>query len=280
MEKKIPVSVVILTKNEQARIAKCLDSVKWADEIIVVDDESTDETVKIARQYTDRILLKKMDIEGRHRNWAYSQARNLWVLSLDADEIATPELKDEIITALSNNPKENGFTIPRRNYIGDFWVKYGGWYPSPQLKLFRKDKFKYEEVSVHPRAFMDDPCGHLRSDIIHYSYRDLEDFLNKLNNQTTREAQKWFDQNKPMRLGRFIWRSVDRFFRSYIGKGGRKDGFIGFVVAYYAGLYQFISYLKYCELVNKKATEPPLSIGGSVRLRNNIFSLNLGGKNK
>lgn len=253
MEKKILVSVVVLTKNEQARIAKCLDSVKWADEIIVVDDESADETVKIARQYTDRILLKKMDIEGRHRNWAYSQARNLWVLSLDADEIATPELKDEIINALSNNPKENGFTIPRRNYIGDFWVKYGGWYPSPQLKLFRKDKFKYEEVSVHPRAFMDDPCGHLKSDIIHYSYRDLEDFLNKLNNQTTREAQKWFGQNKPMRLGRFIWRSVDRFFRSYIGKGGRKDGFIGFVVAYYAGLYQFISYLKYCELANKKA---------------------------
>lgn len=98
---------------------------------------------------------------------------------------------------------------------------------------------------------MDDPCGHLKSDIIHYSYRDLEDFFAKLNNQTTREAEKWFNQNKPMRTGRFIWRTIDRFFRSYVGKGGWKDGFIGFVVAFCAGLYQFISFLKYREIVRK-----------------------------
>ncbi|MCK9604274.1 MAG: glycosyltransferase family 2 protein [Candidatus Omnitrophica bacterium] len=242
-------TVVVLTKNEEDRITKCLDSVKWADEIIVVDDESTDKTLEIVRRYTGRVFIKKMDIEGKHRNWAYAQAKNLWVLSLDADEIATPELKEEIEGVLAGNPQENGFTIPRRNYIGNYWVKNSGWYPSAQLKLFRKDKFRYEEVSVHPRAFMDDPCGHLKSDIIHYSYRSLEDFLNKLNNQTTREAQKWFDQNKPMRLKRFIWRTVDRFFRSYIGKRGFLDGFMGFVVAYYASLYQFISYLKYRELL-------------------------------
>jgi glycosyltransferase involved in cell wall biosynthesis len=249
METKFPLSVVVLTKNEQERIAKCLDSVKWADEIIVVDDESLDRTREIVKHYTDKIFIKKMDIEGKHRNWAYAQAKNIWVLSLDADEIVTPELREEIQKVLKNNPRENGFTIPRRNYIGNYWVKYGGWYPSPQLKLFKKDKFRYEEVSVHPRAFMDDPCGHLKGDIIHYSYRDLEDFLSKLNNQTTREAQKWFNQNKPMRLGRFIWRTIDRFFRSYIGKKGYKDGFMGFAVAYYASLYQFVSYLKYRELV-------------------------------
>lgn len=248
MEEKIPLSAVVLTKNEEGRISRCLDSVKWADEIIVVDDESTDQTVKIARQYTDKIFIKKMDIEGRHRNWAYSQARNTWVLSLDADEIVTPELKDEITKTLKSGPRENGFTIPRKNYIGDYWVKYGGWYPSPQLKLFRKNKFRYEEVGVHPRAFMEDTCGHLKSDIIHYSYKNAEDFLSKLNNQTTREAGKWFNQNKPMRLARFIWRSIDRFVRTYIGRRGYKDGFIGFVIAFYASLYQFISYLKYREL--------------------------------
>jgi len=241
-------SVVILTKNEESRIAKCLDSVIWADEIIVVDDLSTDTTVEVARRYTDEILIKKMDIEGRHRNWAYAQAKNTWVLSLDADEIVTPELKEEIKKVLSGDPKENGFTIPRRNFIGDYWVKHGGWYPSPQLKLFRKDKFKYEEVAVHPRAFMDDPCGHLKSDIIHYSYKNLEDFFYKLNNQTTREAEKWFRQDKPMRLGRFIWRTFDRFLRTLVGRKGYKDGFMGFAVAFNAGLYQFISYLKYKEL--------------------------------
>lgn len=249
MQDKIVLSVVILTKNEEERIARCLDSVKWADEIIVVDDESVDRTREIVRQYTDKIFIRKMDIEGKHRNWAYAQAKNNWVLSLDADEIMTPELKEEIERVLKSNPKENGFTIPRRNYIGSYWVRYGGWYPSPQLKLFRKDKFRYEEVGVHPRAFMDDPCGHLKSYIIHYSYKNLEDFLNKLNNQTTREAQKWFAQNKPMYLRRFVWRSIDRFVRTYIGRKGYKDGFIGFAVAFYAGLYQFMSYLKYRELV-------------------------------
>lgn len=249
MEEKFPLSVVILTKNEESRIHKCLDSVKWADEIIVVDDQSTDNTVNISKQYTEKVFIKEMEVEGSHRNWAYAQAKNIWVLSLDADEIVTPGLKEEIIKVLKNNPAENGFTIPRRNFIGAYWVRYGGWYPSPQLKLFKKDKFRYEEVSVHPRAFMDEPCGHLKSDIIHYSYRNLEDFLRKLNNQTTYEAKKWFNQHKPMRLGRFIWRTVDRFVRTYIGRRGYKDGFIGFAVAFFAGLYQFMSYLKYRELI-------------------------------
>lgn len=251
MENKVSVSVVVLTKNEEQRIASCLASVIWADEIIVVDDESTDKTVEIARGYTDKIFIRKMDIEGRQRNWAYAQARNTWVFSLDADEIITPELQKEIEEVLSGNPKENGFTVPRRNYIGDYWVRYGGWYPSPQLKLFRKEKFCYEEVGVHPRAFMDGPCGHLKSDLIHYSYRNFKDFLDKLNHQTTLEAEKWFKQNKPMHLPRFIWRTIDRFLRSYIGRRGYKDGFIGFIISFYAGLYQFISYLKYREIVLK-----------------------------
>jgi len=253
MEEKFPLSVVVLTKNEEQRIAACLDSVRWADEIIVVDDESTDRTVEMVRKYTDRIFIRKMDVEGKHRNWAYSKAKNTWVFSLDADEIVTPELREEIKMVLSKNPKENGFTVPRRNYIGNYWVKYGGWYPSPQLKLFRKDKFRYEEVAVHPRAFMDDPCGHLKKDLIHYSYRNLEDFFAKLNNQTTREAQKWFNQHKPMGLGKFLWRTFDRFMRTYVGRKGYRDGFIGFVIAFNAGLYQFISYLKYREIIlNRK----------------------------
>ena len=240
---------MVLTKNEEKNIQRCLESVAgWANEIVVVDDESTDRTVDTASSYTDRIIIRKMDIEGRHRNFAYTQTKNLWVLSLDADEVVTEELKEEIKDVLSKHTQYNGFTIPRRNFIGDYWIRYGGWYPSPQLKLFRKDKFRYEEVGVHPRAFMDDPCGHLKSDIIHYSYRNLEDFLAKLNNQTTREAQKWFNQNKPMHLYIFLWRTIDRFMRTYIGRKGYKDGFIGFVVAFNAGLYQFISYLKYREL--------------------------------
>lgn len=246
----IALSVVVLTKNEERNIKDCLESVAgWASEIIVVDDESADKTVDIASNYTDKIITRKMDIEGKQRNFAYAQAKNLWVLSLDADERVTEELKNEIRGILMHHVRYHGFTIPRRNFIGSYWVRFGGWYPSPQLKLFRKDKFRYEEVGVHPRAFMDEPCGHLRGDIIHYSYRDIADFLAKLNNQTTREAEKWFLQGKPMRLPRFLYRSIDRFLRTYIGRKGYKDGFLGFVIAFYASLYQIISYLKYREMV-------------------------------
>jgi glycosyltransferase involved in cell wall biosynthesis len=255
MNDKIRLTVVVLTKNEEKRIAQTLDSVRWADEIIVVDDESTDRTREIVGKYTDRIFVRKMEVEGTHRNWAYAQAKHTWVLSIDADEVVTEDLRKEITTLLSGDPRENGFTVPRRNYIGQYWVKHGGWYPSPQLKLFRKDKFRYEEVAVHPRAFMDPPCGHLKSDLIHYSYRDIEDFLGKLNNQTSREALKWFRQKKPMRLRRFLWRTIDRFMRSYVGKKAYRDGFWGFVVAFFAGLYQFVSYLKYRELVRKADAE-------------------------
>ncbi len=242
-------SVVILAKNEEERIAECLDSVKWTDEIIVVDDESNDKTAQIARRYTERVYVKKMDLQGRHRNWAYSQAKNRWVLSLDADEVVTAELRDEIIKTLASNPIENGFTIPRRNYIGDYWLRYGGLYPSSQLKLFKNDKFKFEEAEVHCRAFMDEPCGHLKSDILHHTYRDYDDFVNKLNRQTSWEAKKWFRQGRPMRRGRFIWRAWDRFMRTYIVKHGYRDGFMGFVVAFNAALYQIISYLKYREIL-------------------------------
>lgn len=255
MRERIQLSVVILTKNNEGTIENSLKSVfDWCDEIMVIDDLSTDQTVEICRKYTEKIFEKKMENEGRHRNWAYAQARNAWILSLDSDEIVTTELREEITGVLKNNPVENGFTIPRRNYIGEHWIKHGGLYPSPQLKLFQKSKFRFEEAKIHGRAFMDDPCGHLKSDIIHHTYRDIEDFIRKLNRQTSLEAIKWFNQNKPMRMGRFIWRSIDRFTRTYIVKKGYKDGFLGFVVAFFASMYQIISYLKYREIVlNKKS---------------------------
>ncbi len=255
MEEKIPISVVVLTKNEQSCISECLDSVKWADEIVIVDDLSTDKTVEICREYTSRIFIRNMDIEGKHRNWAYAQAKNNWVLSLDADERVSEELKQEIKGALKNNTEFAAFSIPLRNFIGEHWVRYGGWYPAGKVRLFRKDKFKYEEAKVHPRVFIDGKCAHLTKDIIHKGYPDLAHFFDSLNRQTTWEAEKWFAQNKPMRLGRFLWRTFDRFIRTYIAKKGYRDGFIGFVVAFYAGLYQFMSYLKYKELTNHKREE-------------------------
>ncbi len=257
----IPLSVVILTKNEEARIEECIRSVLgWADEIIVADDESTDRTKEIAESLGAKVIVKKMDIEGKHRNWAYSLAKNDWVFSLDADERFTAELKEEIIKILANNPEHSAYTVPRRNFLGDYWIKWGGLYPSAQIKLFRKDNFRWEEAEVHPRAFLDGTCGHLKSDLIHYTYRDWADFLRKLNNQTTLEAKKWYklsleDPKKAgykMNLVHALWRTMDRFIRAFIVKKGYRDGFIGFMAAYSSSLYQIVSYAKYRELQKRE----------------------------
>jgi glycosyltransferase involved in cell wall biosynthesis len=250
MQEKIAVSVVVLTRNEEENIAECLSSVKWADEIIVVDDDSSDRTTEIAKRYTDKVLVKKMDVEGRHRNWAYAQARNEWVLSLDADEMVSPELRREIAQAIESDAY-TAFSVPLRNFIGDYWVRYGGWYPASKVRLFKQRKFKYEEVEVHPRVFIDGECGHLKTDIIHKGYPDLEHFLNSVNRQSTLEAIKWINTNRRMSLAHAFWRAIDRFFRRYIRKKGYKDGLCGFIIAYFDSLYQVLSYAKYIEMKNK-----------------------------
>lgn len=249
---KVPLSVVILTKNEEANIVDCIHSVKvWADEIIVVDDFSSDKTLALAQALADKVVIKKMDVEGTHRNWAYSLAKNSWVLSLDADEKVTPELKVEIAEALKNSTFVS-YAIPLRNFIGDYWVRYGGWYPASKVRLFRKEKFKYEDVVVHPRVFIDGACGQLKSDIIHKGYPDFEHFLASLNRQTTLEAQKWVMTNRKMSGGRISWRAFDRFFRRFIGKKGFKDGFMGFMIAFFDTLYQIMSYAKYRQMMLEK----------------------------
>lgn len=245
---KVPLSVVIITKNEENNIADCLNSVQWADEAVVVDDFSQDRTVEIARRFTDKIFQRRMDVEGIHRNWAYQKAKNEWVLSLDADEMTTAELGAEIKKLLETPPRFNGFAIPLRNYIGDHWVRHGGWYPAGKLRLFRKDKFRYEEVGVHPRAHLDGEWSCLKSDIIHKGYPDFGHFLSSLNWQTQQEGKKWVDDKRKMSFGFAMQKAVGRFFKTFVMKKGYKDGFVGFMVAFFAGLYQIMSYARYWEL--------------------------------
>ena len=249
LNQKVPLSVMILTKNEEKNIDECLQSVSWAKDIIVLDDESADKTKEITLRYTDRFVHRKMDIEGRHRNYGYALAQEEWILSLDADERVSPELASELkkIISDSSNP-HNGFAIPRKNYIGTYWIRHGGWYPSAQLKFFRKNNFQYREDEVHPLAQLKGSWGVLKGDIIHYSYKDFGDFISKLNNQSTREAQKWIRTGREMKFYVALWRTVDRFFRSYLLKKGYKDGFIGLMMAIFASLYQILSYAKYWEM--------------------------------
>ena len=249
---KLKLSIVVITKNEEGNIARCLKSARFADDVIVLDDNSADNTVNIAKSFTDRVYSRKMDIEGRHRNYAYSLAKNDWVLSLDADEAVSGELEAELKELFKTRIEHAAFTIPIKTYIGDRWIKHGGWYPAGKVRLFRKDKFKYEEAGVHPRVFIDGSCGHLTRDIVHYSYNDFHDFFASLNNQTTQEARKWFNERRRIGFLKMMRKFYDRFFKAYFLKKGYRDGLVGFAAAYGSGLYQLMSYVKYREMLNKE----------------------------
>lgn len=248
-ESKAPVSVVIIAKNEEKRIEDCLKSVvSWAQEIVVVDDLSTDRTVPIVRQYTDRVFQRAMDVEGRHRNFAYEQATQPWVLSLDADERVTPELAEEITQVTTQNLPHCCFAIPIKTFIGNQWIRGAGYYPAAKARLFRKGRFRYEEASVHPKAIYQGSCGLLKGDILHYSCQTLEQWIAKFNRETTLEAEKWILDGRPVFLFPIVRKTVDRFLKNYFLKEGWKYGFMGFLMSVFHGLYQLLSYAKYREM--------------------------------
>ncbi len=251
---KIPLSVVIITKNEEQNLPDCLESVKWAKEIVIVDGFSADRTVEIAKRYTDKVHLREMDVEGRHRNFAYSLATQGWILSLDADERVSPELAKEIGEVVSKNDSNfSGHAIPIKTFIGKRWIKKAGYYPARKLRMHRKGAFRYDESGVHPRAFLEGKERPLQHDILHFGFRDVTHFFDKLNNQTTLEAQKWISDRRKIKTPKLIYKSIDRFLRNYVGKKGFKDGFMGFLMSVGHGYYQLLTFGKYQELKKRKS---------------------------
>ncbi len=259
---KAPVSVVIIAKNEEKRLEPCLLSAKsWASEIVVLDDMSTDRTREIANQYGCQVFQRAMDIEGRHRNYAYDQATQPWVLSLDADERITPELAQEI-TKVTSDPSVTHicFSIPIKTFIADEWIQGAGYYPAAKTRLFRKGQFRYEEARVHPRVIYQGTCGHLKGDILHYSAANLEHWISKFNRETTLEADKWIQDGRKVSLANSIRKTFDRFLKNYFMKDGIKHGFLGFLMSVFHGLYQLFSYAKYREMKRLQSKDK----GGSI----------------
>ncbi len=245
---KNSLSIVILTHNSSTLIRDCLESAKWASEIVVLDDCSTDDTVKIAQSYTDKVLIRKWDIEGIHRNFAYSQVNSDYILSLDSDERITPELRDEILGMMKEGFKFNCYNIPHRNYFGDKWLRFGGWYPNAKLKMYKKILPIYEETEPHPRALIPGERYTLKNDILHLAYKNTEQLIAKLNYQTTMEARKWVNDKRKVTGFNSFRKAIDRFFRAYLFKSGYRDGFAGFLCALSGGLYQILTHAKYQEI--------------------------------
>ena len=253
----IPLSVVIIAKNEQGRIKDCLDSVTgFADEIVVVDDESTDDTRLIVLKYTDKIFTRHMDLEGKQRNFGASSAKNDWILTLDCDERLTQDLKNEIAAALKEgDPKIAAYWAGQITYLGDVPLNHGDW-SNPRIRLYNKNYGKWSQADhdvVHPGFKISE--GHrganLKGKTIHYSFRNVEDFIAKINRYSTLEATKWYLDGRKMSLGKAIWRAGDRFLRKFIRKEGHKDGYYGFVAAVLSGFHEFAAYSKYREIKEK-----------------------------
>jgi glycosyltransferase involved in cell wall biosynthesis len=253
---KIDLSVIIIVKNEEKRIEECIQSVYgWVGEIIVVDDESTDRTVELARKFTDKVFTRKMELEGKQRNFGVSKASNKWVMMLDCDERVTPELREEIIDLIQkNDPQAGGYWIKQICYLGNKRLHYGGW-GAEHARIYHKERAAWREDPhdiVHPALVVDPKYTSpiLKHCLVHYNFKDLEDFVAKTNRYTTLEAVKWHfgGKAKKMTMGRALWRTFDRFFRRYIRKQGYRDGFHGFVAAALSGLYELLAYAKLREI--------------------------------
>jgi glycosyltransferase involved in cell wall biosynthesis len=198
-----------------------------------------------------------MEIEGKQRNFGASKAKNDWVMMIDGDERMTDELKAEIEDTLANNDgKVVGYWIPRKNYMADHWLQYGGWYPGTHIKMYNKNYLTWKEDPsevVHPGITMTKGYkgAKLTQNLIHYNFKNIEDYMTKVNRQTTLEALKWHLQGKKVTLTHALWKSFDRFCRRYIRKKGYRDGFYGLVASVLSGFYQFAAYSKYWEIKKK-----------------------------
>ena len=237
-------SVTIITKNEEKNIGRCLESLKWADEVVVVDTHSGDRTVEICRQYTDKVFDENWHGYGKQKNICASHAKNRWVLNVDADEVVTPETAEEIQRVLKEGPKYPVYHLPRKNYFGDQWVRFGGWYPDRILRLYDKEKVAFSEVQVHERLEPDDNAGGLENALIHYSYRDEEDYIQRQDRYSTLYAQEKSATGFKANWTHMYLRPPFAFFKNYVLKQGFRDGSLGFFLAKNSAIYTHQKYAK------------------------------------
>jgi glycosyltransferase involved in cell wall biosynthesis len=243
------ISVIIITRNEEVNIEDCLKSVKWADEIIIVDAESSDNTIGISQKYTDKIFTHKWEGYAKQKQFALSLAKNEWILSLDADERVTPELKDEIEAGVKDG--FDGFKIPRKNYFLGKHIRGCGWNNDYQLRLFKKSVADVTDSLVHESFVVRGKIGRLENKMTHYSYRNINDAFEKINNYSSLEAQQKF-RKKYVRPIDFIIHPASAFFQYFIVRKGFIDGKYGLMVSLLHAMTNLQTYMKMWEMKKKK----------------------------
>lgn len=237
-------TVIIPTKNEETNIEAVLQTVQFADEIMIVDSLSTDKTVEIARKYTDFILLHKFMGHAAQKNWAIPQATHEWILLVDADERVTPELQKEIQEILTKNPDNAGFWIYRANYFMGKPVNYSGWQSDKVIRLFRKSKCRYNNKRVHEEIIANGEVGVLKNKLKHNTYKGFDEYIKKSVRYTTWKAQDRLPKTSKVTLYHLFIKPGFRFFRHYILKKGYRDGVVGFVISMLSAFSIFATYVK------------------------------------
>ncbi|HDP70494.1 MAG TPA: glycosyltransferase family 2 protein [Actinobacteria bacterium] len=241
-------SALILTYNEAEDISGCLDTLKWANEIIIIDSLSTDNTLEICKNYTDKVYARKFDNFSAQRNFGITKATGDWILFVDADERVTPELKEEITNIItSNNHEFTGYFIPRKNILFNKWIKYSGWNNDKQLRFFMRGRGKWAGI-VHEKVEVDGKVGQLTGFLVHNIDTRICDFVSKLNSYTNLEAQKLKEAKKPYKLRNLILQPPYVFFKCYFKHLGYKDGIQGLLLSSLMGIYWFLVYAKLWEL--------------------------------
>jgi glycosyltransferase involved in cell wall biosynthesis len=236
-------SVVVSAYNEESKIETCLKSALFADEIVVVDNSSTDKTKDLAKKYTKNVYEQKnnpseIDLQ---KNFGFSKATGDWILSLDADEEISKELADELKVLIRKNVKENGFWIPRKNFTFGKWIEHTGWYPDHQIRLFRKGKGKFTDKHVHEKIKIDGEVGYLKSDILHQNYQTISQFIHRaIDIYCPSEAEYLLANGYVFSPFDAIHFPLDEFLSRFFTREGYKDGFHGLMLSLLMAFYRFI----------------------------------------
>jgi len=243
-------SVTIICKNEEENIRECLESVKWADEIIVVDSFSTDKTVNIVKEYTDKIFIEEWKGFAGQREFALSKATKDWILPLDADERCSEELKKEIADIIKNGGTFNGYRIPRKTFFLGKWIKHCGWYPGFQTRLFKRNKVKVTDRLVHEGYDVEGEMGFLKGDILHYSVSSITDYMRKVNHYSSLQAVEK-SQKKEIKFSDLFLRPLAAHIQNFFIRKGFLDGIHGLMVTNFDIITNMLTYMKAWELQNK-----------------------------
>ncbi len=243
------VSVCIICFNEEPNIRRCLESVAWADEIVVVDSMSEDRTLEIAGEYTENVFTRAWTGYVDQKNFTLSKARGDWVLSLDADEEVSERLRDEIQEEVGKSGAKEGYRIPRRSFYQNRWIHHSGFYPDRQLRLFRREKGLWVGSRVHERVQIRGAVGELENDLLHYPYRgSISGQLNTVNQFSTLLAQDLYEKGGRYHLSLLLLRPIFKFMEVYFLKLGFLDLVPGFVIAATSAYAMFVRYVKLREL--------------------------------